>query len=145
MYAFLLANVALGFYNMGTIWAHEVDIFPSWLLVGDHVHAVQLAHWRKLAYWIFAPFGAAFAGSVALFRYHPAGSPPWAIAGVFGCQFAAIGLTAILWARWQALLSRDPRGAGSPYLLSLVRTHWIRTGLVSASGLMLLAWAIIVR
>jgi hypothetical protein len=30
---FLLLNLALGFYNVGTIWAHEIDIFRSWKLV----------------------------------------------------------------------------------------------------------------
>ena len=27
---FLVLNLALAFYNVGTIWAHEVDIFRSW-------------------------------------------------------------------------------------------------------------------
>ena len=31
---FLLLNLAFAFYNMGIIWAHEVDIFRSWRLVG---------------------------------------------------------------------------------------------------------------
>jgi hypothetical protein len=31
---FLLLNLALAFYNVGTIWAIEVDIFRSWKLVG---------------------------------------------------------------------------------------------------------------
>jgi hypothetical protein len=30
---FLLLNLALAFYNVGTIWAHEVDIFRTWKLV----------------------------------------------------------------------------------------------------------------
>jgi len=28
--AFLLFNVALAFYNVGTIWAHEIDISRTW-------------------------------------------------------------------------------------------------------------------
>ena len=31
---FLLLNLALAFYNVGTIWAHEIDIFRSWKLIG---------------------------------------------------------------------------------------------------------------
>jgi hypothetical protein len=31
--AFLLLNLALGFYNVGTIWAHELDIFRAWKLI----------------------------------------------------------------------------------------------------------------
>ena len=30
---FLLLNLALAFYHVGTIWAHEVDIFRSWRLL----------------------------------------------------------------------------------------------------------------
>jgi hypothetical protein len=28
---FLLANLALAFYNIRIIWAHEIDIFRSWI------------------------------------------------------------------------------------------------------------------
>jgi hypothetical protein len=44
----LLANLALAFYNVGTIWAHEVDIFRSWKLIDPKdFPAVQRAHWKK--------------------------------------------------------------------------------------------------
>ena len=50
-HVFLLLNLALGFYNVGTIWAHEVDIFRSWRLVDrKDFHALQQTHWRKLPY-----------------------------------------------------------------------------------------------
>jgi hypothetical protein len=52
---FLLLNLALAFYNVGTIWAHEMDIFRSWkLLDPSNFHAVQRVHWRKLPYWVCA-------------------------------------------------------------------------------------------
>ena len=64
---FLLLNLALAFYNVGTIWAHEVDIFRSWKLVDpDAFRRIQAAHWRKIPYWIFLPVGLALAGSIAL-------------------------------------------------------------------------------
>jgi hypothetical protein len=144
MKAFLLLNLALAFYNIGTIWAHEVDIFRSWQLVGPNFHEIQTVHWRKLPYWVLAPAAAAFAGSVALFWFHPSGSPTWAIVGVFTCQAVSVLLTAIYWARWQAALSRDPLGAKSPYLAWILRTHWIRTALINLSGLILFAWAVLV-
>lgn len=37
---FLLLNLALGFYNLGTIWAHEIDIFRSWDLLSGFGHAL---------------------------------------------------------------------------------------------------------
>jgi hypothetical protein len=43
--AFLLLNLAFGFYNVGTIWAHEIDIFRSWKLLDPKgFHEVQRVH-----------------------------------------------------------------------------------------------------
>jgi hypothetical protein len=42
---FLLLNLALAFYNVGTIWAHEIDIFRSWKLVNESdFHSIQSVH-----------------------------------------------------------------------------------------------------
>jgi hypothetical protein len=139
----LLGNLALGFYLVGAIWAHEVDIFRTWKLVGSgEFREVQLTHWRKLPYWIFAPLVLALAGSIALIWIHPAGSPGWAIWGNLSFQLASHLFTALFWGRWQGMLSQDPRGSASPYLGKILATHWIRTLLINAYGFTLLAWAI---
>ncbi len=139
---FLLLNLALAFYNAGTIWAHEVDIFRSWKLVpADAFPRVQSVHWKKLPFWIFLPVAAGFAGSVGLIWYRPADSPEWALWSALGCQAASPILTALLWGPWQAKLSRDPRGAESPYLARILSTHWIRTALINANAIVLLVWA----
>jgi hypothetical protein len=143
MNALLLLNLAVGWYNVGTIWAHEVDIFRSWRLVGTNFGAVQLAHWRKLPYWVLAPAGAALVGAVALAVDHPAGVATWAIDGALAAQALSAGLTGLLWGRWQAALSRDPRGADSPYLGRILATHWLRTALVTTSALLLLVCALL--
>ena len=141
--AFLLLNLALAFYLIGAIWAHEVDIFRNWqVLDPDNFHRLQTAHWRKLPYWIFLPLAAAFAGSIALVWYHPAGSPAWAIWGNLVCQLASHILTALMWGPWQAKLSQDAAGGKSKYLAKILRTHWIRTLLINAYAFILLAWAI---
>lgn len=141
---FLLLNLALGFYNAGTIWAHEIDIFRSWKLVGaERFHEIQRAHWHKLPYWVLTPVGVAFCGSVALIWYHPAGSPLWGIWGVFLCQVSSVILTAVFWGRWQGCLARDPLGSKSPYLVKILRTHWVRTFLINAYAAILLAWTIL--
>ncbi len=142
---FLLLNLALGFYNVGTIWACEIDIFRSWRLIGpERFHHVQRTHWRKLPYWIFAPVILALSGSVALIWYHPAGSPLWAIWGVLLCQVLSLLLTAVFWGPWQARLARDLLGSESPYLDKILRTHWVRTLLINAYAGLLLAWVILV-
>lgn len=138
---FLLANLALAFYNVGIIWAHEIDIFRSWrLLTPETFRAVQAAHWKKLPYWVFAPVVASLAGSVALIWYHPVGSPAWAIWGNLGCQLLSHLLTAMTWGRWQAALSVDPSGPRSVFLDKILSTHWIRTALINAYALILFVW-----
>ena len=140
---FLLLNVALAFYNVGTIWAHEVDIFRSWKLIApESFHRVQAVHWRKLPYWVLLPVGLGLIGSISLIWYRPGNSPEWAPWCSAGCQIASLALTTLLWGRWQAKLSKDPLGPASPFLFRILSTHWIRTLLINASAFILLAWAI---
>jgi hypothetical protein len=140
---FLLLNLAVAFYNVGTIWAHEVDIFRSWQLVDPVTFQhIQTVHWRKLPYWVFLPVGLALAGSIGLIWYRPAGSPVWAVWGALGCQLASHFLTMLLWGKWQGRLSKDPLGPASPYLAKILSTHWIRTLLINANALVLLVWAV---
>ena len=62
----LLLNLALGFYNVGIIWAHELDIFRSWKLVDKKdFPTVQLVHWMKLPYWVFTQVAVALIGGVS--------------------------------------------------------------------------------
>jgi hypothetical protein len=140
---FLVLNLALAFYNVGTIWAHEVDIFRSWKLVApEDFHRIQAVHWRMLPYWVLLPVALALVGSIGLVWYRPINSPVWASWCALGCQMASHALTAALWGRWQAKLSRDPLGPASPYLAKILSTHWIRTLLINAYGFVLLVWAI---
>lgn len=140
---FLILNLAIGFYNVGTIWAMEVDIFRSWKLVSkQHFHLVQEVHWKKLPYWIFTPVGLGLAGAIGLTWHHPVGSPAWAIWTVLLAQLLSLVLTALFWGQWQAKLSQDPLGPRSPYLDKILKTHWIRTLLINASALILLVWVL---
>jgi hypothetical protein len=143
-YTFLVLNLAVAFYDVGTIWAHEVDIFRSWRLIdGKDFHTVQRVHWRKLPYWVLTPFGLALAGAVGLVFYQPTASPLWAAWVNLACQVAALVSTGMFWGRWQAKLSRDPAGPRSRYLDTILRTHWVRTLLVSAAALNLMIWTLL--
>ena len=136
---FLLINLALAFYNAGTIWAHEVDIFRSWKLIGREVFPkVQAVHWHKLPYWVFIPVGLALIGSIALIWLHPSACPMWGIWSAFACQSLSIVLTGAFWGRWQAHLAADALGSDSPYLVKILKTHWIRTALINANAIFLL-------
>jgi hypothetical protein len=60
----LLLNVSLAFENVGTVWAHEVDIFRSWRLVDPAAfHRVQRAL-TEAAVLVFVPVTLRLAGSV---------------------------------------------------------------------------------
>ena len=140
---FLLTNLALAFYLVCVIWAHEIDIFRSWRLIAPKdFHTVQEVHWRKLPYWVFTPLGLALLGSLALIWYHPSRSPAWAIIGNLACLVLAYLLTAIFWGRWQARLSKDSAGSQSIYLAKILSTHWVRTLLITVYAVILFAWAI---
>jgi hypothetical protein len=135
----LVLVLALAWYNVGTIWAHEVDIFRSWALVGpEQFQVVQAAHWRKLPYWVFMPVGLTLAGSLALLWYHPTRTPMWAVVGNAACQTLSLALTGLMWGPWQARLSRDALGPTSPFLARILATHWIRTTLITTGGCLLL-------
>ena len=140
---FLIFNLALAFYLVGAIWAHEVDIFRNWqVLDSDNFHRVQTVHWRKLPYWVFLPLGLALVGSIILVWYHPINSPAWAIWGNLTCQVLSLVLTAIFWGPWQAKLSKDTTGGKSIYLAKILRTHWLRTLLINLYGFIILIWVI---
>ena len=137
----LLLEFAVCFYNVGTIWAHEVDIFRSWRLIDTKdFHDIQQEHWRKLPYWIFTPLGLALSGSIVLVWFHPVGSPAWAIGGNLGLLVLSLVLTALFWGKWQARLSKDSAGPQSIYLAMMLKTHWVRTMLINAYAGVLLAW-----
>jgi len=136
---FLILNLVLMFYNVGTIWAMEVDIFRSWKLLNPITfHVVQEVHWKKLPYWIFMPLGLSFVGSIVLFWYHPAKVPEWEIWLPFGIQIISHILTGFFWGPWQYKLSTDKSGGKSVYLAKILKTHWIRTTLWNICGLMFL-------
>jgi hypothetical protein len=120
-----------------------VDIFRSWRLVPpDAFHKIQSVHWGKVPYCVFLPVGLAFVGSISLRWYHPTNSPVWAVWCALGCQGISHLLTAVLWGRWQAKLSKDSLGPGSPYLAKILSTHWIATLLMNAYAFILLVWTI---
>ncbi len=56
-------------------------------------------------------------------------------------RIANFGLTGTWWARWQAQLHdvRLEDGSLNPLYVKLVRTHWLRVGLIAAFAL-LEAW-----
>lgn len=136
---FLVLNLVLAFYNVGTIWAHEIDIFRTWKYLDSKTFkTVQEVHWKKLPYWVFIPVSLSFLGSLILFWYHPQKIHLWEISLSFSFLVLSNFLTAIFWRRWQANLSKDELGGSSPWLKKILQTHWIRTLLINAYATLLL-------
>jgi hypothetical protein len=68
----------------------------------------------------------------------------WCVWGVLFCQILSLILTAAFWGRRQSYVAHDPLGSNSPYLSRILKTHWIRTVLINASGLILLVWTVMI-
>jgi hypothetical protein len=139
----LLVAFALGAYGTGLIWAMELSVFRSWQLIGDpgSFDRVRAAHWRQVPYYVFAPIGVLFIATIALLVHHPpsvAATPLWTS---FALQLASHVLTGMTWGRWQARIALEHQHRDSPYLARIVRTHWIRTALVTLN-MFALGWAV---
>ena len=125
-------------------WFRPVVLLPVSALTGlseeqlRSIIAHELAHIQR-----FDAFVNLFQIAVeTLFFYHPAVSPVWAIWGNLICQVLSHLLTGAMWGRWQAALSTDPLGAQGPVLAKILRTHWIRTGLINAYAFILFTWVV---
>jgi len=140
----LLSTVALSFYGVGVIWAMELDVFRTWALLNDveELNRVRGAHWKKLPYFVFVPIGLLLILNIALFWYHPATTPLFLVGLALGIHLLSDVLTAFMWGRWQGQLTFEHHGPDSPLLARLIKTHWIRTLLVTSNGIILL-WAAI--
>lgn len=137
----LLVTTVVGWYNVGVIWLLQRHVLPGFEFIGSnewpeyHGH-----HWQAIKYVVLAPAGLAFAGSALLNRLSPDGVPRWATRFGLALQTTAFGLTAVVWGPMQVQLDRE---GNAPKLVGrFVRTHWIRTALVTLFGLLTLGMAV---
>jgi hypothetical protein len=134
----LLFCSALSFYGLGMIWAMEVVTLRTWTVLEDKktFHQMRSVHWRALPYLVFIPIGILFLGSVSLFWYHPVKTPTNLLAFAVGVQIIIFILTAIYWGRWERIISVEQQSPQSNLVRRLVKTHWIRTALVSLNAIL---------
>jgi hypothetical protein len=132
----LLATLVLAWYHVGIVWLVQTVAWPLFAHVGQNeFEDYHLAWWHGIRYVIFIPSGLIFAGAILLLFYTPIGVPVWLLWLALGLYALTYLLTAVWWGPLQAKLT-DPR---SPRFTLIVRTHWLRTALVSAFGLALFA------
>lgn len=137
----LIWTTALAWYHVGFVWLVQVVAWPLFGYVGrNEFEAYHRAWWRGIRYVLFVPSGLAFIGGLYLLFASPQGVPEWLLALAFGMYVLMYVLTAIWWGPQQAKLT-DTR---SPRFRLILRTHWVRTALVSANALCFLV-AVILR
>lgn len=140
-YTFLILNLVLAFYNIGIIWTMELDVFRSWRTLDENsFYSARGTHWKWLPYFVFIPVGLALIGSIGLLWFHPNNSPLWMIWSSFSCQVLAHILTFLFWGRWQAQIYFKKLKPTDPVIEKLIKTHWIRTALMTIFGFILLSW-----
>jgi hypothetical protein len=74
----LIGTLARAWYQVGCVWLVQVVAWPLFAYVGPkEFEAYHQAWWRGIRYILFVPSGAAFAGTILLLQWTPAGVPRW--------------------------------------------------------------------
>lgn len=137
----LVLTLAFSWYHVGIVWLVQVVAWPLFGYVGhNEFEAYHLAWWRGIRYVIFIPSGLTLLGVILLLRFRPTGVPAWLLWAGFVLYVLTYGLTAAWWGPQQAKL-KDPK---SSQFALILKTHWVRTALVSGYGLSLLV-ALVMR
>lgn len=132
----LIWTLAFAWYGVGIVWLVQIVAWPLFSYVGrNEFDSYHLAWWRGIRYVILAPAGLAFLGGILLLRFTPSGIPIWIIWAGVGMEIAMWGLTALWFGPRQAKLTNTETGG----FRLLIKTHWLRTALISGYGLVLLA------
>lgn len=131
----LLTTVVLGLYAVGNIWVVQISAYPLWAYVGPReIHGYHIAWWHSIWGVILAPAGLLVGVSVVLLRWRPSGIPAWELWLGVWLQIALVLGTALWWAPLMARLSTAEGGLSDHLFRLMVRTHWIRVGIVTLYG-----------
>jgi|FLYN01.1.fsa_nt_gi hypothetical protein len=147
----LLLTLVISFYNTGIIWMVQVS-YRLWAFVGtaefEPYHAAWWSGLQGIQPVVFPAAGLATLGALALLWWRPESIPGWMAWSGVAIQAAIWILTALLWAPWQGQLHtahvRLADGSLNPLYIRLLTTHWLRVGLITAYGLLML-WMMVVH
>ena len=132
----LISTVAFAWYHVGFVWLVQVVCWPLFGSVGQNeFDAYHRAWWRGIRYILFVPSGLTFVGAILLMRWTPGGVPRWILWTALAQYILTYVLTAIWWGPQQAELTRTD----TPRFKLIVKTHWVRTALVTGYGVFMLA------
>jgi hypothetical protein len=139
----LLGVFALSLYGTGQVWLVQLSSYPLWRYVGDaQFPTYHQAWWRSIWGVVLAPAVLAFLGAFLMLRWRTPEIPAWSTWLGAGLQLALLIGTVLWWAPLMAHLA-GPTGGPDPSRFDLLlRTHWLRVGLVTAYSA-LLGWMLL--
>ncbi len=129
-----LLTLGSGFYNVGAVVLAQMS-WGLWHRVPrEQFPDYHRAWFRGMVPTIWPMAAVAGLGSLLQLRWRPRGvaaRQAWLGAAL---QIANFGLTGAWWARWQAQLDQVwlADGTLNPLYTRLLRTHWLRVGLIVA-------------
>jgi hypothetical protein len=136
----LLANLALGFYNVGAVWLVQMVCYPLWSYVGPgEWRAYHDAWWHGIQGVILVPAGLSTLGCIAMFWLRPPGVSIRAVWLGLALQVLWIALTVVWWGRWMAQLVQLSGPVYGALYHRLLSTHWLRVSIITAYGV-LMVW-----
>lgn len=129
----LLLTCVLSFYGAGQVWLVQLSSYALWPYVGDkEFHAYHAAWWRSIWGVVLAPAAVLLVAAALMLRLRAPGVPEWACWCGAALQAALLVGTAAWWGPLMARLEASGGGLLPQRYRLLMRTHWLRVGLVSA-------------
>jgi hypothetical protein len=133
-----LVNMALAFYNVGTIWLVQMVCYPLWAYVGkaefDTYHDVW---WRSIWGVILGPAFLLSVGAFLMLKWRPSGVPKNAVWLGIALQVLWIGGTIVWWGPLMGKLHGTTGPIDGSMYQQLMVTHWLRVAFVTAYGVLL--------
>ena len=137
--ALLLGTCALSLYGVGQVWLVQLSSYRLWTYVGPReFRAYHAAWWRGIWGVVLAPAALVTIGAALMVWRQAPGVPVWAVWFGLALQIALLFGTAIWWAPLMARLEAPDGGILPNAYRLLMKTHWIRVGIVTAYGALLL-------
>src|SRR4051812_39766337 len=105
----LLANLALSFYSVGTVWLVQLSSYPLWAHVGPReFQGYHIAWWRSIWGPVLFPAGLAFVGAWAMVWFRPPRVPSWALWLGVVLQVGWVAGTVAWWAPLMMKIGETP-------------------------------------
>jgi hypothetical protein len=135
----LLATCGLGLFGVGQVWLVQLSSYRLFTHVGEReFRAYHAAWWHSIWGVILAPAGLLMVCAALMMWWRAPGVPTWATWLGGALQAGLLLGTALWWGPVMAHLETSGGGLSRERYELLMRTHWLRVGIVSAYGILVL-------